>query len=533
MFSGINDPSRWILPAVLEEMAARKTEQDWITTTEGEHVSFGDMATDVAKVAGYFSSLGVESGDFVAVWLPNNCDFVRVWLGLGRLGAVAVLLNTGLTGAFLEHQLNDSGATMMVVDSNLLAELDTVANNLAYLNDVIIVGLPDKPCGNLRRLPWQAWHDATPWRGPLPQASDIAAVMYTSGTTGPSKGVLMPHAHCTLYGIGQIECMQITAEDKFYIVLPLFHANGLLMQLGATLLAGIPAVIRRKFSASYWLDDVRRSGATVTNNLGTTAAFIANQPPTAHDRDHGMRMMVNVPNLPAHESAFHDRFGIPEVISGFGMTEVNIPIWGRKGVSAPGAAGWVHEQHFDVVIADPQTGMTMPPNQLGEILVRPKVPFGFMAGYHNLADKTVEAWQNLWFHTDDAGVMSEDGLVTFVDRIKDCIRRRGENISPAEIEAVVSELPEVAEVAACAVPSDIPGTEDEIMLAIVLAPEYDTTLDPVEFGHRVDLLLPRFARPRFLRFIDGLPKTATGKVRRQVLKQVGLEQALDRNALAS
>lgn len=298
------------------------------------------------------------------------------------------------------------------------------------------------------------------------------------------------------------------------------------MQMGATLLAGIPAFLRQRFSASAWLPDLQRSEATVTNLLGSTAAYIVAQPPSSGDRQHRLRAIMSGPNLPAHETAFRQRFGVRDVVSGFGMTECNMPIWGRLGVSTPGAVGWVHADHFEVIIADQNTDMPVPPGELGEILIRPKVPFGFMVGYYGQYEKTVEAWRNLWFHTGDAGTMTSDGLVTFVDRIKDCIRRRGENISANEVEAAVGSLPGVAEVAAYAVPSDIPGEEDEVMLALVLTPGHEVPLE--KLGEQADALLPRFASPRFIRQMNELPKTSTGKIQRAVLKKEGRRAALDR-----
>jgi crotonobetaine/carnitine-CoA ligase len=229
---------------------------------------------------------------------------------------------------------------------------------------------------------------------------------------------------------------------------------------------------------------------------------------------------MNAPNVAEHESAFRQRFGVKDVVSGFGMTEVNIPVWGRLGYARPGAAGWVREDYFEVVIADPETDTAVPPGELGEILVRPKVPFGFMAGYHGMPDKTVEAWRNLWFHTGDAGVMDETGLLTFVDRIKDCIRRRGENISAAEVEAAMMQLPGVAEVAAYAVPSSVRGGEDEVMLAVVPAP--GVKLTPELIIDHSSKVLPRFARPRFVELVVELPKTATGKVQRARLRTRGV-----------
>ena len=491
---------------------------------EGGTLTFGQADADVSRMAGFLAGVGVKRGQMVAVFLPSSLDFVRVWLGLGRIGAVAVLLNTELTGGFLRHQLESCGATLAIVDRARLDALQAIAGELTHLRRVLVVDA-DTPTDvkPFEAIAWQAWKTAAVCDHPSPRPQDIACVMYTSGTSGPAKGVLMPHAHCYLYGLGTIEALQLTREDRYYIVLPLFHANGLLMQLGATLIAGIPAVVRARFSASAWLEDVRKNRATVTNTLGAVAAFILAQPPTLADRDQQLRAVLSAPNMAEHEAAFRERFGVKDVVSGFGMTEVNIPVWGRLGQSRPGAAGWVHDQHFEVIIADPDTDEPVPHGDLGEILVRPKVPFGFMAGYHAMPDRTVEAWRNLWFHTGDAGTMDETGLVTFVDRIKDCIRRRGENISAAEVEAALMQVPGIAEVAAFAVPSSVRGGEDEVMLAVVPKPGSDLT--PRIIADQASKVLPRFAQPRFIELVDELPKTATGKVQRAQLRKRGVGTA--------
>jgi carnitine-CoA ligase len=529
LYSGFDEPERWILPAVLAEQASRHPDTVWIETVAGERLSFGQAAAEVDRVAGWFASIGVTPGDRVAVMVGGGLDFVRIWLGLGRLGAIGVLLNTELSGAFLRHPLRDCGATLAVVDASLHEVFAEAARGSDTPTRAVVIGsieggpVADTP---IALLPWGEWTDATPFDGPMPSARDIACVMYTSGTSGPAKGVLMPHAHCFLYGRGTIDSVELESSDRYYIVLPLFHANGLLMQLGATLIAGCAAIVRPRFSASAWLDDIRRHGATITNCLGALAAFVIARPPTAHDRDHRLRVLKNAPNSPEHETVFRARFAVPEVASGYGMTECNIPVWGRLGRSAPGAAGFVYDRFFEVVIADPVTDRPLPPGEVGEILVRPKVPFGFMAGYHGMPAKTVEAWRNLWFHTGDAATMTADGLVTFVDRIKDCIRRRGENISATEVEAVIAPLAGVLEVAAYAVPSDIPGGEDEVMLAVVADP--GVTLSPGAVLVHADTVLPRFARPRFVAMVEALPKTATGKVQRAVLRQRGAAGAWDR-----
>lgn len=526
LYSGLSDPSRWSLPEALSEMAQRYPDRIWISDQTGQSMTFAAADNRAGKVASFFLSLGIERSDRVAIFMAGGCEFALAWFGLARAGITSVTINTDLHGEFLRHQLRDSGVRCIVVDQGLLPRIHDLVDGLPDLETIIVKGESDNlPFGSrtVRSFADYASHEEIVKREIAP--SDIACIMYTSGTSGPSKGVLMPHAHCTLFGIGQIECMQISPDDRFYICLPLFHANGLFMQLGATVLAGIPAFVRSQFSASNWLPDIVACGATVTNLIGSTAAFVIAQPSSALDRKHGLRVVLASPNLPQHEEQFRARFGVPHVVSGFGMTEVNIPMWGRLDTPAPGAAGWVHEDHFEACIVDPETDRRLGPREVGEIVVRPKVPFGFMAGYLNVPEKTVEAWRNLWFHTGDAGTVDETGLFTFIDRIKDCIRRRGENISATEIELIVENLPGVAEVAAYAVPADIPGAEDEVMLAIV--PETDSSLDGSKIVEMASRELPRFARPRYLKFVDQLPKTATGKVKRALLRKEGSQGAQD------
>ncbi len=526
-YSGIPDSARWVLPLALEEQAERSPDATWIVCTDGERLSFGEAAADARKVAGYFAALGIGYGDRVAVMLPNGCDFVRIWQALGLMGAVGVLLNTELLGSFLRHQLNNSGVELLVVHESLLAEVEALVPDLPALRRIVVVGVPSGPSpSGILRLEWAAWRSAKPYRGDFPKPQDIALIMYTSGTSGLAKGVLMPHAHLTLFGISTIDAVDLNEDDRYYTVLPLFHANGLLQQLGATLLLGITDVLRPRFSATAWLDDIRKYEATATSVLGVLAHYIVAQPPNAKDRDHRLRAIILAPYVADIDSIFRHRFGIADILSGFGMTESNICVLGkvpeRCGPGAP-----VCDKYFDVVIADPDTDAGLPAGHLGEILVRPKQPFAFMAGYHGMPEKTIEAWRNLWFHTGDAGTKDASGNVTFVDRIKDCIRRRGENISANDVEAALLDISDIGEVAAFAVPSGIPGGDDEVMLAVVLKP--GAALSAQELGDLAERRLPRFARPRYVEVVIELPKTSTGKIQRAVLRKRGSLTAFDRD----
>jgi crotonobetaine/carnitine-CoA ligase len=500
VYEHLHDHHRWVLPEVLESQARRRGNATFLTVIGEGSLSYVAAARQARQVASHCVTAGIRPGDPVAVLLPNGLDFVRLWLGLGRLGAVVVPVNTGLTGDFLAHQLRDSGARVVV---SVGPAAEAVAD---------VIGGVD----GLQMLDLDGWQHAPQYAGPLPRASDTACLMYTSGTTGPSKGVLMPHAHCYLFGLGSIEGLGITEADRYYVSMPLFHANGLFMQLYATLIAGASAVLRGRFSATSWLSDIREHGCTVTNLLGAMSQFVIAQPPSPDDRDHSLRVICPVPNPAAHERAWRERFAIPDVVTAYGMTEVNIPLYGRLGVSRPGTAGRPLDRWFEVEVRDPDTDDPLPAGQIGEIMVRPRVPFGFMSGYAGLPEATVAAWRNFWFHTGDSGTMDEDGWVTFVDRTKDCIRRRGENISSYEVENAVASLEGVAEVAAYAVPAGAEGTEDEVMLAVVLRD--GVSMDAAAVAAHADVVLPRFARPRYIEIIEALPKTPTQKVRKQELR---------------
>lgn len=524
-YSGLHDPSLWTFAHALREHAQRMPARQWLACTTGERLTFAQAEEDCARMAGFLAAQGVAAGDRVVVMLPTGVDFIRVWLGLALLGATAVLLNTELRGNFLKHQVQTARPRLMVVEETLLEALAGTNPEMLDAPNLLVAS----DAATTRGARWREWSVTPRWDGPLPDAQSIACIMYTSGTSGPSKATLLPHAHCVLFGIGQMEAFGIDDSDVMYVALPLYHANGLFMCVGSSLLAGIPVVLRPRFSASAWLPDIREHGVTVTNLLGALGSFVLGTPPSPRDRDHRLRAICNGPNRVDHEAMFKERFGLKDVIAAYGMTEINIVAWGRAGKPVPGAIGWVQQGRFDIMVADPETDVPRAPGEVGEIMVRPNVPGAFMAGYFGMPDKTIEAWRGLWFHSGDAGTLSADGLLVFIDRLKDCIRRRGHNISPSEVEEGLAGLPGVAELSAYPVPSGIAGGEDEIMIALVAAEGAPRTAYEVLAEH-ADRALPKFAQPRYFRFFDQLPKTGTGKVQRAELRKLGTADAWDRDA---
>ncbi|KAA3619229.1 MAG: ATP-dependent acyl-CoA ligase [Proteobacteria bacterium] len=509
----------WTISRVLRHKATVIPENVFVITEE-ETLTYREAWIRSLQVANMLGSQGVEMGDHVAVMLPNGVPFCEAWLGIACLGAVHVAINSDYTGRFLVHVLNNCRARVMVIDASFIDRLVSVGAELEHLETVFVVGETSAVCSFKRRhfADWRMYPDNPP--PTLSTYRDIGCVMYTSGTTGPSKGVLMPHAHLYLFGLGTIEHMGLDEDDVFYIVLPLFHANGLFMQLFATLIAGAKAVIRERFSASRWIDDIVRFGVTITNSLGVVAAFVLNQPPSRLDRTHRLRAMGLAPISKGLVDGLTDRFGIPCIYGMYGMTEANIPLYTTAGAPKPQSCGRVWSEFYALRIVDPESDEELPRGETGEIVVRPRQPYGFMAGYLNMPDKTVEAYRNFWFHTGDAAWMDDDGDVFFVDRIKDCIRRRGENISSFEVENALSAHPSIHETAVYAVPSEIEGAEEEVVAAVV--PKSGSTIDLEELKVFALENLPAFAVPRYFRVMKELPKTPTGKIQKHVLRNEGV-----------
>ncbi len=475
---------------------------------DGGAWTISKLRTQALIAAGELQAHGVRPGDHVVIMADNPECFCRYWLGIMLLGATMVAINTGLQGQVLTHQLKISKADHAVCDPKYQSVLQHAS---ATLNLRIPDINQDTDC---KPLPLADVYPNKP--------SDLACIMFTSGTSGPSKGVEMPHAHCVLFAVGTIDNYQLTSTDCFYICLPLFHANGLFMQLLACLMIGCRAVVRQRFSASNWLSDIRNTGATHTNTLGAIAAFITAQAPTELDNSHSLKVIGAAPLTESAEHSFRERFGVEHVVPLYGMTEVNIPLYGQLDERALGTCGREYDKYFEVTIRDPDTDEPIADEIIGEIMVRPKLPWGFMSGYAGMAEKTIESWRNFWFHTGDAGYRKSNGQFVFVDRIKDCIRRRGENISSYEVEQAFLAIDGIAEAAAFAVAADAQdGTEDEVMIALQLG--VDASNEKIaEWCEIAAKDLAVFAAPRYVRVVDELPKTPTGKIRKVALREEGI-----------
>jgi len=528
----------WTLVHLLRRQAAEQGDRPFVRFEDGQAFTFRALAAWTDELAGSLAALGVRAGDRVLGLVGNRAESIGMLFATVKLGAVWVPVNTGLRGAFLQHQLHNAEPRVVVLEDRLAVNLRDVAAGPVAPEALVIVGdaaTPMPPClKGARRL---VFPELRALRAPAdlalvaPAPGDIAMIMYTSGTTGPSKGVLIPHGHCYLAGLGLAEATALTAADRYFVCMPLFHANALLMQFLGSLIAGARVVVTERFRATSWLEEVRAAEATITNGLGVIPEFIFRRPPTDRDRDHRLRLMMAVPIAPEWGAAFEKRFGI-SFMQGFGMTECNIVAYTRPGDDlVPGCAGYPLADWFEVGIADPHTDAPLPAGQTGEIVVRPKLPGCVMAGYFRMPEKTVEAWRNLWFHTGDAGRFDDLGRLHYVDRIKDCIRRRGENISSFEIEQVLNAHPGVAESAVVGIKVAGAGGEDEVKAYVV--PAAGAAVDPVALLDWCTPRMPHFAVPRFVEVVTGeLAKTPTGKLQKTALREAGVTAATwDRDAV--
>ena len=522
------DISEWSLVGLVRRQAAALGERDFMTFVHGTKLTYASLDRDSDDVARHLAALGVVQGDRVMVMLKNRMEFMLAMFGIMKLGALFVPINTELKGAFLQHQMRNAEPKAIFLDYDLRDAFDAVQGGSDSLVASIYVAgeVPKERPEVLAGAP-ALTYDAfmagdSAGREVLVDAKpeDIACIMYTSGTTGPSKGVLMPHAHCYQFGNGIVQNMGMTADDRQYICMPLFHAMGLLMQGISTLITGSQAYCIERFSPNTWLDDVRSYGATVTNALGVIPEFIFRTPETEHDLDNKLRKVLAVPLAAEWGEGMEKRFGF-KFVQGYGMTEINLPCYTQDDDPlVPGIAGHVLDDLFDVRVIDATTDAALPQGEIGEIAVRPKVPFVFNQGYFRMPEKTVEAWRNLWFHTSDAGYFDEQGRLYYADRIKDRIRRRGENISSFEIEQVINDYPQVIESAVVGIKVEGAGGEDEVKAYIVTQGGED--IDNVALLDYCCIHIPRFAVPRYIEAVEEVAKTATGKIQKEPLRQAGI-----------
>lgn len=512
----------WIITSMLADRAERFGDQVAVSTPE-ESLTYADMVKRGGQIAALLAEIGIEPGDRVATMLSSDQDYVAAWHGTIWRGAIEVPINVEYRGVFLEHILRDSGASAIVVDSRWIPRLCEI--DLADVKHLIVKGeIESQTPDGLAVSPMQEAFSMQPLDRYASEGTDPTYIMYTSGTTGPSKGAVHNNISSCHYIMPFVQGLDLRDDDVCYSMFPLFHQMGRSACTTAAFWVGNRVEMRPRFSASGFWDDIRGCGATWMGYFGAVVLFLWQAEPSPGDRDHRLRRAFGSSAPPELIPKFEERFGVT-LHETYGSTEI-----GNAAGPSPrklGTAGGL-QKHVELAIVD-QNDEPVPQGEVGEAVWRPRFPYAIFQGYWNQPQATVDAWRNLWFHSGDAAYLDEDGFFVFRDRLKDVIRRRGENISSFDVESAVRQQPGVVECAAYAVHPLI-ETDDEVMVAVVA--EQGEQPDVEELFKNLCLTLPRSAVPRFLRLMDELPKTPTQRLQKFKLRDEGItDDSYDREAM--
>ena len=500
----------------LSTILTRQAEQygDRVLFVSGEtRWTYSETCAFPAGTAYVVALGGIRPEDRVARRVSSRRELLQIYLGCAWLGAIAVPINTALRGIQLSHVLRNSKPALLIVESTLLNTIETVDGDVERPGQVWTIGEPPSTSDmKWSAVPMPSLGAQAPAGAARP--GDTVAILYTSGTTGPAKGVCCPQAQLFWWGIYSARALGIREGDVLFTTLPLFHTNALNAFYQAVL-NGCTYVLESRFSASTFWAIARRHEATVAYLLGAMAMMLLAQPEKADDSAHRIRVALGGGVPGQFHRPFLERFGVP-MVDGYGSTETNFVFAGSIPSDRPGTMGYLAGgAEARIVDAD---DAELPDGQAGELVLRASEPFAFATGYFGTTDKTVEAWRNLWFHTGDRVVRDSDGHYRFIDRMKDSIRRRGENVSSWEVEQVILKHPAVVACAIYPLPSEL--GEDEVAAAIQLEPH--RTLEPAEILRHCEGQIAYFAVPRFVRFVSQMPLTENGKVKKGALREAGM-----------
>ncbi|GAA4684196.1 ATP-dependent acyl-CoA ligase [Gordonia humi] len=502
-----------VLRYLLEQRAHEDPEKVFVVFDDGTSWTRAELLEHVRKSAGSLHRLGVRQGDHVVCWLPNGADMLRFWFAINYLGAVFVPINTAYRGGVLSHVLRNSDAEILIGSDGLVSRLDDI-DDRGQLRLVITVG----GTRSLRSVETILSHELRGAVGDITELArpiepwDTQAIIYTSGTTGPSKGVLTSYMQAYA-SFGPETMPMMTSEDRFMINMPAFHVGGMTLVYAMLINGGSVAIVDHFSTDNFWRQ-IRSARCTIVFLLGVMSNFVESIPRRDDDAENPLRTVFVAP-LVDNVAGFADRFDV-DVYTIYNMTELSAPIVSEANPKARGTCGRVRPG-VEVRLVD-DADCEVPVGDVGEIIVRSDAPWALNSGYYKMPEATAAAWRNGWFHTGDTARRDADGNYYFADRLKDAIRRRGENISSMEVEVEIMAHESVREAAVVAVPSDV--SEDEVMA--VVAPVPGATIDP---GELIRFLEPRMAYymvPRYVRIVDELPKTPTSKIQKNAVRDIGV-----------
>lgn len=512
------------IPALLRDRAATHGETMHVEIA-GRTSSIGEVDSLSDRVAAAFYAAGVRKGDRVCCFMSSSMEGFLTWMGAVKLGAIWAPLNSGLVGDDLAYTLNDANASVLVVDEACREKVlalygaATLPALLLHTGEAVADGF--RPFSSLFEV-------AANQPPPVSlEACDPAVILYTGGTTGMPKGVLLPHFAWIGAGYRIVDGFGLTGADRYFSVLPMFHVGGLMCGLIGPMVAGCSTVLDPVFSVSRFWSRVRDTRATIIDPIGTMIALLVRLPPNKDDRNHEVRAALGVFSQTAPEiwQEFSRRHGIP-FLNCYSSSEVGgaVIVHNRMNPAKQGSNGrswgWA-----DIRIVDGD-GNDVPAGTIGQILLRSNVPHAFMLGYYNKPDRTAESVRNGWYHSGDLGYLDEDGDLTFTGRQAHWLRRRGENISAYEVERVVAQFPGVVEAVVVGVPSEL--GEEEVKAFLIAEP--GAAIDFVALVRWCEERLAYFKVPRFLEIVGDFPRSTTKReVERHKLRDRSNHQAWDRD----
>jgi len=522
------DKKNWVLPKILREQAKKLGKKPFLQFGYKNPLSFYQTNKLSNKIANGLLKLGISKGDKVAVYMPNSDDYVITWFGILKMGAVMVPINTAYKMDFLQYIIDSSDSKVLFIAEEYLDRMPSIAKRIPQLKHVIVWTRNGsekffRHGFNFKKMQsYTKFIDSQSSSEPGAEITfmDHARLMYTSGTTGRSKGVMRPCAADYSSARNYAEIMDVGPDDVCFTCLPLFHSNAMVMTVYPALIKGAKTVVEEKYSASQFWNWIKDHGVTNFNIVGTISYFLWNTPPVPEEKQHKVELVLGSPAPHDIIQDFMKRFNI-KFMEGYGLTEIGQCTWTRPGEPFRVGSCGKEAPGYEIKIGNPETDEEVPRGEIGEILVRPRTPNVMLHYYNKMPEKTVQDFRNFWFHTGDAGRMDKDGYIYFVDRVKDYIRRRGENISSFEVEKIVSSYPDVKESAAIGIKADSGGyAEDELMIVII--PKKGKKMDPAKLLKFLEPKMPYFMIPRFIRVVKSLPKTGTQRVQKNKLREQGI-----------
>ena len=501
-----------------------KTFLNWLPT--GTAMSYRQLDELTLRVGSGLAAAGVEVGSHVGVLMENCPEQLLAILGPARCGFVSVPLNAAAKGQLLAYFLNHADCTALIVEEALLSRFLEASEMLPRVHHIFVVrpdrGEPKQTPSLIDSVGEHVMHE---FEGLLdapallpddaPAFNDLAMLLFTSGTTGPSKAIMYTHAHFIYWGSDVAFHHEYTPHDIAYVFLPLFHGNALLGSTMGSLMAGASIALTYRFSVSKFWEHIRNSGATVFNGVGAVTNFLWKQAPSPSDLDHQVRRCHLAP-VPGFAKGFEERFGMT-IMSAFGLTDYCLgAAYNTKSRRDKLGSCGLPRAGIDLRVVD-ENDFDMAPGEPGEIVMRNNNPWGASLGYYKQPEATSASRRNLWFHTGDRGSIDADGYVWYTDRIKDAIRRRGENISAFEVEEVIRTYPAVSDVAVYPVHAET--SEDEVAVTITLKPGESANFSYESLIKYCSHNLAYFMVPRYVQVAKEMPMTLSQKVEKYKLRR--------------